>query len=191
MKKIGITGGIGSGKTYVSNVFEALGIPVFNSDTESKKLLFSSKGLIRSIINEFGDDIHEDYCLNKKKLATIVFSDADKLKKLNTLVHPLVKKEFLEWQEKQKSSYIIKESAILFESNSVKDLDAVICITAPLNLRIDRVKKRDRLSYQEIINRIENQLSQEDKEILSDFIIVNDGLQSLLPQILRLHKLFT
>ena len=191
MKKIGLTGGIGSGKTYVSKVFESLGIPVFNSDIEAKKLMSSSSELIQSIKYEFGDDIFDDYILNTKKLASIVFSDTEKLRKLNSLVHPIVKQEFLEWQAKKKSSYVIKEAAILFERDSYKGLDAIICVTAPINLRIDRVKLRDGYSYCEIKNRIENQISQEKKENLSDFIIVNDGVKILLPQILKIHQLFS
>ena len=191
MKKIGLTGGIGSGKTYVSKVFESLGIPVFNADIEAKKLMSSSSELIQSIKYEFGNDIFDDYILNTKKLASIVFSDTEKLRKLNSLVHPIVKQEFLVWQSKKKSTYVIKEAAILFESDSYKALDAVICVTAPINLRIDRVKLRDGYSYCEIKNRIENQISQEKKESLSDFIIVNDGVKSLLPQILKIHQLFS
>lgn len=191
MKKIGITGGIGSGKTYVSKVFKCLGIPVFNADMEAKKLISNSDKLIKSIKNEFGNDIFNDYKLNKKKLASIVFSNSNKLSKLNSLVHPIVKEEFLNWQLKKKSPYVIKEAAILFESNSNIDLDYIICVTAPIDIRINRVKKRDGLSYQEIKNRIENQISQEEKVNLSDYIIVNDGLQTLLPKILKLHQLFS
>ena len=191
MKKIGITGGIGSGKSYVSKVFKSLGIPVFNSDIMAKKIMYSSEDLINSIKDEFGNDIYDKYCLNKKKLASIVFSDSKKLRKLNSLVHPFVKQEFFDWQLQQKSSYVIKEAAILFESNSDKELDAVICVTAPKNIRINRVKRRSGFSDQEINNRINNQNSQEENEKLSDYIIVNDGVQSLLPQILKIHQLFS
>ena len=191
MKKIGLTGGIGSGKTYVSKVFESLGIPVFNADIEAKKLMSSSSELIQSIKYEFGNDIFDDNILNTKKLASIVFSDTEKLRQLNSLVHPIVKQQFFEWQSKKKSSYVLKEAAILFESDSHKDLDAIICVTAPINLRIDRVKLRDGYSYCEIKDRIVNQISQEKKESLSDFIIVNDGVKSLLPQILKIHQLFS
>ena len=188
MKKIGITGSIGSGKTYVSKVFESLGIPVFNADNEAKKIMSCSFDLINSIKNEFGDDIYDKYSLNKRKLASIVFSDSKKLKKLNSLVHPFVKQEFLNWCKKQKSPYVIKEAAILFESNSYKELDSVICISAPQNLRIDRVKARDGFKDYEINNRIKNQFSQEEKENLSDYIIVNDEKDSLLTQIIRVHE---
>ena len=188
MKKIGLTGGIGSGKTYVSRVFESLGVPIFNSDNEAKKLLSHSEQLVQSLKDEFGNDIYDGYSLNNKKLASIVFSDSEKLRKLNSLVHPLVKEEFLDWQEVQKSSYVIKESAILFESNSDNGLDAIICITCPINLRIDRIKSRDGLSYFEIKNRIENQISQEEKVNLSDYVIVNDEKDLLLTQIIQIHE---
>ena len=188
MKKIGITGSIGSGKTYVSKVFESLGIPVFNADNEAKKIMSCSFDLINSIKNEFGDDIYDKHSLNKRKLASIVFSDSKKLKKLNSLVHPFVKQEFLNWCKKQKSPYVIKEAAILFESNSDKELDSVICITAPKNLRIDRVKARDGFKDYEINNRMKNQFSQEEKENLSDYIVVNDEKELLLPQIISIHE---
>ena len=188
MKKIGITGSIGSGKTYVSKVFESLGIPVFNADNEAKKNMSCSFDLINSIKNEFGDDIYDKYTLNKRKLASIVFSDSKKLKKLNSLVHPFVRHEFLNWCKKQKSPYVIKEAAILFESNSDKELDSVICITAPKNLRIDRVKARDGFKDYEINNRMKNQFSQEEKENLSDYIVVNDEKELLLPQIISIHE---
>ena len=117
MKKIGITGGIGSGKTYVSEVFSSLGIPVFNADVESKKLMRSSDKLMSLVKDSFGDDIYTNGVLDKQKLASIVFSDKEKLENLNNIVHPIVKQEFLDWCKQQNSSYVIKEAAILFESN--------------------------------------------------------------------------
>ena len=188
MKKIGITGSIGSGKTFVSKVFESLGISVFNADNEAKKIMSCSFDLINSLKNEFGNDIYDKYYLNKKKLASIVFSDSEKLKKLNSLVHPFVKQEFLNWCKIQKSPYVIKEAAILFESNSDKELDSIICISAPKSLRIERVKERDGLKNYEINNRMKNQFSQEQKENLSDYIIVNDGKDLLLTQIIKIHE---
>jgi len=191
MKKIGLTGGIGSGKTYVSEVFKSLGIAVFNADSESKKLMITSEKLMELVKSEFGEDIYTNGTLNKEKLAAIVFSDKSKLQKLNSLVHPIVKEEFINWCELQSSSYVIKEVAILFESNSHLGLEKVICVSAPLNLRIERVINRDNSSEQEIKNRIENQISQEEKENLSDYIIVNDDKELLLPQIIKIHKLLS
>ena len=188
MKKIGITGGIGSGKTYVASVFQSLGIPIFNADIQAKKIMTSSRKLIKLVKEEFGNDIYKDSDLNKEKLASIVFSDSDKLQKLNSLVHPIVKEVFNNWYKKQTSPYVIKEAAILFESNSHIGLDAVICVSAPLELRIERLLKRDNYSEMEINQRIENQISQEEKEKLSDYIIVNDEGNLLLPQIIKIHE---
>ena len=188
MKRIGITGGIGSGKTYVASVFQSLGIPIFNADIQAKKLMTSSRKLIKLVKEEFGNDIYKDSDLNKEKLASIVFSDSDKLQKLNSLVHPIVKEEFNNWYKKQTSPYVIKEAAILFESNSHIGLDAVICVSAPLELRMKRLLNRDNYSEKEIKKRIENQISQEEKQKLSDYIIVNDEKELLLPKIIKIHK---
>ena len=188
MKKIGITGGIGSGKTYVASVFQSLGIPIFNADIQAKKIMTSSRKLIKLVKEEFGNDIYKDSDLNKEKLASIVFSDSDKLQKLNSLVHPIVKEEFNNWYKKQTSPYVIKEAAILFESNSHIGLDAVVCVSAPLELRMIRLLNRDNYSEKEIKKRIENQISQEEKQKLSDYIIVNDEKELLLPKIIKIHK---
>ena len=187
MKKIGITGGIGSGKTYVSEVFRSLGIPIFYADIQAKQLMTSSEKLIKLLKEEFGYEIYKDADLNKEKLSSIVFSNYDKLQKLNSLVHPIVKEEFDNWCKKQTSPYVIKEAAILFESNSHLGLDAVICVLAPLELRMERLLKRDNYTEKEIKKRIENQISQEEKEKRSDYIIVNDEKELLLPQIIKIH----
>ena len=188
MKKIGITGGIGSGKTYIASVFQSFRIPIFNADIQAKKVMTSSRKLIKVVKEEFGNDIYKDSDLNKEKLASIVFSNSDKLQKLNSLVHPIVKEEFNNWYMKQTSPYVIKEAAILFESNSHIGLDAVICVSAPLDLRIKRLLNRDDYSENEIKKRIDNQISQEKKEKLSDYIIVNDEKELLLPTIIKIHK---
>ena len=188
MKKIGITGGIGSGKTYVASVFQSLGIPIFNADIQAKKLMVSCENSRDLIKKEFGEDIYSEKDLNREKLASIVFNDKSKLEKLNSLVHPIVKKEFNNWCKKQTSSYVIKEAAILFESKSHLGLDAVICVSAPLELRMERLLKRDNSSEKEIKKRIENQISQEEKEKRSDYIIVNDEKELLLTKIIKIHK---
>lgn len=188
MKKIGITGGIGSGKTYVSEVFQSLGISIFYADLQAKKLMTSSGKLIKLLKEEFGNDIYKDKNLDKEKLSSIVFSNPEKLQKLNSLIHPAVKEEFNNWCNIQTSPYIIKEAAILFESNSHLELDLVICVSAPLDLRIKRLLKRNNFSEKEITKRIENQISQEEKEKLSDYIIVNDEKNLLLPQIIKIHE---
>ena len=144
--------------------------------------------MIKLLKEEFGNDIYKDSDLNKEKLASIVFSNSNKLQKLNSLVHPIVKEEFNNWCKRQTSPYVIKEAAILFESNSHLELDAVICVSAPLELRIERLLKRDNSSEKEIKKRIENQISQEEKEKRSDYIIVNDEKELLLPKIIKIHK---
>ena len=188
MKKIGITGGIGSGKTYVASVFQSLGIPIFNADIQAKKIMTYSGKLRKLVKEEFGNDIYKDADLNKEKLSSIVFSNSDKLQKLNSLVHPIIKEEFNNWCNSQTSPYVIKEAAILFESKSHLGLDAVICVSASLELRKKRLLKRENYTEKEIQNRIENQIRQEDKEKQSDYIIVNDEKDLLLPQIIKIHE---
>ena len=186
MKKIGLTGGIGVGKTFVAKLFSQMGIPVFNADVEAKKCMFSDLKLINNIKLIFGNDIYSDGKLQKEILASIIFSDIKKLKGLNALVHPFVKQSFLDWCEKQESELVFKEAAILFESNSHIGLDKIICVTAPENIRIQRVEQRDNDSVNQVKSRIESQMKQSEKEKLSDYIIVNDGVELILPQVIKI-----
>lgn len=183
MKKIGITGGIGVGKTYVSDILKRLNFPVYNSDIASKKLVNTNHKLISAIKQEFGHDIYHNDLINSSKLAALVFAKPSMLNKLNSIVHPFVKKDFNIWCEKQDSKLVFKEAAILFESNSNIDLDAVICVCANEEIRISRIKKRDNKEKEEIKLIISRQLRQEEKENLSDYKIINDGKSSLLLQI--------
>ena len=182
--KIGLTGGIGVGKTYVGQIFINLGYPVFNADIEAKECIQNNNQLQNSIKNKFGEKIYVKGVLQREKLADIVFNDVLALKQLNNLVHPIVKKKFDDWCEKQTAKIIIKEAAILFESNSHITLDHIICVSTNLDTRIERIKKRDNISRKQIIDRIENQMPQIEKEKLSDFVINNDGTQLILPQVL-------
>tara|TARA_B100000902_G_scaffold149672_1_gene146244 strand:+ start:10441 stop:11016 length:576 start_codon:yes stop_codon:yes gene_type:complete len=191
MKRIGITGSIGSGKTYVSKVFKSLGVPVFNSDLVSKNIISNSPLLKCKLESEFGNDIYLNNKLDTKKLASIVFSNKSKLTRLNSLIHPLVKESFLKWISLQNNAYIIKEAAIMFESNSAELLDAVICVSSPKDLRINRTINRDKISRKEVLNRMNNQYSQEKKEFLSDYIILNDNKNLILPQVIKIHSLFS
>lgn len=186
--KIGITGGIGSGKTFVSSIFSKLKIPVFNADVESKKHLNENKSLKQKIQHLFGDMVYNDGVLQNKVLADIVFNNSHKLEELNKLVHPLVKRSFNNWCINQTSNMIIKETAILFESDSHLDLDKVICVSAPKATRIERVIKRDSISRDQVLARIKMQMPQNEKEKLSDFIIVNNEVKLLLPQIIKVVK---
>ena len=186
--KIGLTGGIGSGKTTVSHVFHQLGIPIFNSDSYGKKLL-EDKDIIRTIVNKFGAEILDvKQKINKQKLSKIIFSDENELKFINQLIHPLVTKEFEKWALSKKSSYVIKEYALLLQSASNIKLDKVILVQSPLDLRIQRIKKRDKKSIKEIKEVIKNQIKT--KNILSkvDFIIHNNESRLLFSQIKSIHN---
>ena len=183
MKKIGLTGGIGSGKSYISEIFKKLDIPVFNADENAKIIVNSNKEVIKKIKLLFGNKIYCNDIIDSKKLADIVFSDKNKLMKLNKIIHPNVINLFKNWSVNQKKRFIIKESAIIFESKTNIDLDYVIAVSAPVNLRIKRVLNRDKIKREDVLKRINNQLDEKKLIELSDFIIVNDGIELLLPQI--------
>ncbi len=190
MTKIGITGGIGTGKTVVCKIFETFGIPVYYSDKRAKYLMENDPKIVRQIINNFGQVYTPQGKLDRKKLAQIIFNDKTKLNTINQIVHPAVKADFLVWSENQQAPYVIKESALIFESKQTADLDYIITVWAPLELRIMRTMKRDNTSREKVIERINNQLDEQFKLYHSHFIIINDGQTPLLPQILNLHKFF-
>ena len=184
MLKVGITGGIGVGKTYISNILEKMGYPVFYSDIIAKEIVSKDSRLISLIKKEFGDDIYlADNKIDNKLLSSIVFNDNNRLSKLNSLIHPFVFECFNEWCEKKSSRIVFKEAAILFESNSHLNLEKVICITASKNSRIQRIVKRDGRSLEEINNIMSRQMEQTEKVKLSDYIVENDGDKSILLQI--------
>jgi len=184
--KIGLTGGIGSGKTFIGAIFTKLEIPVFNADDQARKCMSENELLRQDIQDVFGDNVYSKGLLQNKILADIVFNNNQKLEELNKLVHPVVKQRFDSWCVEQTSQIIIKEAAILFESNSHLGLDKVICVSAPEETRIERVIKRDNTSREQVLVRIEKQMPQNEKEKLSDFIIVNDEVELLLPQIIKI-----
>ena len=186
MKKIGLTGGIGVGKTYVSKIFQQMGIPIFNSDEQAKKCMVEDANLKAAVQLAFGESMYLKGVLQKDALAKIVFNNTEALAKLSALVHPIVKQKFEDWCTQQSTSIVIKEAAILFESGAHLGLDAVVCVSAPENLRIERVKKRDGSSVAQIQSRMSKQMSQAEKEELADFLIVNDQVQLLLPQVLTI-----
>lgn len=187
MKIIGITGGIGSGKTTVCKIFEVLKIPVFYADVEAKKLL-SLPDIQLQLHQIFGEEIFENQEINKKALANIVFSHKHKLNQLNSVIHPAVAEKFNLWASLQKSDYVLKEAAILFESGGNEQVKKVIYVSAPENLRIDRVCLRDGVTAQEVKQRIANQWPEERKIQLSDYQIINDEKSELIPQIMQLHN---
>jgi len=191
MLKIGLTGNIGSGKTTVSKVFEVLGVPVFYADDAAKSVMVSDPLLIAGIKSTFGNSSYfDDGTLNRKHIAGIVFNDAAQLAKLNALVHPATFRAFDEWVKNVKAGvpYVLKEAALLFESDSYKMCDYSITIQAPFETRIKRVMQRDHLTREEIESRESKQFSEEKKSTLADFIIVNDDVQLVIPQVLELHS---
>lgn len=184
--RIGLTGGIGAGKTFVGAIFSKFDIPVFNADSEAKISMSEVGSLQDEIQKLFGSKAYKDGVLQNNFIADIVFNNSKILDKLNKLVHPVVKKSFEDWCVNQNSDIVIKEAAILFESNSHVDLDKVICVSAPENTRVDRVVRRDSCSRIQVLSRMARQLSQSEKESHSDFIIVNDGLELIVPQIIKI-----
>lgn len=191
MLKIGITGGIGSGKTTVCGVFELLGIPVFYADLVAKRLMQTDQLLIGGVKQSFGAESYfPNGELDRKYLASKVFNNEEALACLNSLVHPAVFRAFDLWTKSQTSAYVLKEAALLFESKSYLDCDHTILIKAPEHLRIERVKLRDQISEEEIRKRIRRQLPDEEKEKLAGTCLINDEKQFLIPQILELHEKF-
>ena len=190
MLRIGLTGGIGSGKSTVARIFSVLGIPVYDSDTASKRLMAEDEMLKDKIIQSFGKESYTNGRLNRKYLSEQVFSDPKKTDLLNSIVHPATIKDAEEWMKKQNSPYLIKEAALIFESGSNRFLDKVIGVSSPLSLRMERTMKRSNISAEQVKTRINLQMDEEEKMALCDYIIVNDEQQMLIPQVLLLHKKF-
>jgi dephospho-CoA kinase len=172
-KIIGLTGGIGSGKTTIANHFKAAGIPIYIADDEARLLMQSSE-IIQEIKNTFGQIVFDNAILNRQKLAEIVFNNPEKLKQLNSIIHPAVKKHFANWVLNfKKEPFVIYEAAILFESGSYKNCDKIITVTAPIELRIERVVKRDKTTPEQVLSRINAQWNDEQRISKSDFVIEN------------------
>lgn len=192
MRIIGVTGGIGSGKSTVSKVFKELGIPVYDADTEAKFLINNSDVIKKEFKSIFGDDIYiDDNQIDRKRLSKLIFNDKSLLDKVNSIVHPAVRSHFKAWAASQKTDLVIKEAAILFESGTYKDVDIVITVTAPEDERIERVCKRDNVSKEQVRKRIANQISDEEKIKKSDFIIKNAENDMIIPQVLKIFNLLT
>lgn len=188
MKKIGLTGNMGSGKTTISKVFGTLGVAVFYADDEAKRLMVHDEGLKKQIIEAFGFEVYDGNKLNRNYLSELAFNDDRILQKLNEIVHPVVQNYFLDWCLKQSSEYVIKEAAILFESGTNKNLDAVICVKCSKPNRIERILKRDSVTIEQVESRMAKQWDEEKKISLSDFIIDNNDDILVTPQILKIHN---
>ncbi|PSR04734.1 MAG: dephospho-CoA kinase [Bacteroidetes bacterium SW_11_45_7] len=188
MTRVGITGGIGSGKTTVCRIFEALRIPVYYADDRAKKLMQEDDQLIRQVKEAFGEEMYDAHNrLQRQKLADIVFNDEAELKTLNSLVHPAVFRDGQKWAEKhQDVPYTLKEAALMFESGSYQWVDKMIVVTAPEETRIQRITERDGSTPEQVRARMAQQMPQEEKDEKADFLIHNDGTQLLIPQVLEI-----
>ena len=188
MIKVGLTGGLGSGKTTVAKVFETLGIPVFYADDVSKKITDTNAQVKEALVALFGTDLYYDGLLDRQKLAKLIFGDADAIKKVNAIIHPAVANAFTAWCAAQNSPYVLQEAAILFETGGYKRFDKMILVSAPEELRITRVRQRSGWSREEALQRMQNQWGESQKIPLADFVILNDGSKPLLPQIMAIHE---
>ena len=191
MIKVGLTGGIGSGKTTVAKIFKQLGVPVYFSDDRAKDLMLNNKFLRESLISIFGDNVIIHGFLNTSYIASKVFTNPKELIKLNALVHPFVQKDFDVWSASQTSNYVLKESAILFETGADKLLDKVVLVESPEDLKVSRIMFRDGMTEEEVFKRMSKQWSDCQKRTIADYIIQNDEKCSLIYQILKLHNTFS
>ncbi|MFT5262636.1 MAG: dephospho-CoA kinase [Polaribacter sp.] len=189
MLKIGITGGIGSGKTTACKQFAVLGIPTYYADAEAKRLMLQDKTLVDQIKKVFGKEAYlESGALNRKHISAIAFSNKSKLAILNALVHPAVGKDVLRWFSAQKNCpFALQEAALMYESGSYKKLDYIIAVTAPVDIRVARVMKRDGIREKEVLSRINNQMDEQEKVRRADFVIYNDPNHNLMQQVVHIY----
>ena len=187
MLKIGLTGGIGSGKTTVAKVFTTLGIPVYHADLEARRLMETEPKLVELIRHHFSEKAYENGSLNRNYLSSIVFNDKKKLDLLNSLVHPFTIEDGKQWMGRQESAYAIKEAALIFESGSQGEFDLIIGVYAPETLRLIRTMQRDHIDKAIVKSRMNNQIKEEIKMKLCDEVLMNDEQELLLPQIINLH----
>lgn len=190
MLRVGLTGGIGSGKSTVAKIFETLGAPVYYADETAKRLLHEDQRLIQLIKDHFGEESYINGRYNRAYIAGIVFHDPEKLQLLNSIVHPATLADAEKWMKRQTFPYAIKEAALIFESDAFKQLDEVIGVYAPAALRISRTIARDGSSEEEVLARISKQMNEEEKMKRCDHVIINDESQLVIPQVIALHQQF-
>jgi dephospho-CoA kinase len=188
MLKVGVTGGIGAGKTLVCKIFEVLGVPVYYADEAAKELMQQNEKLIAELKIHFSDTIYDGVNLNRKYLSNLIFNNPEKRELLNNIVHPYVIQDGIEWMKKQQSPYAIKEAALIFESGSQESLDYIIGVFAPNSLKILRTIKRDHSSREEVLQKIESQIEDGIKMKLCDDVITNDEQHLLIPQVIAIHE---
>ncbi len=189
MFKVGLTGGIGSGKTLICNIFEIFGVPVFYADLQARLLMNEDPEIRSSLIQHFGTDIYIDGNLDRKRLASLVFHDKSSLEYLNSIVHPAVRKKFDRWlEDRADHKYLIEEAAILLESGGSVSFDLVVNVSSPEELRILRVMERDQVTKDDVIQRMKNQLSEEERNQRADAVIINDGTKLVIPQVIQIHR---
>jgi dephospho-CoA kinase len=186
--KIGLTGGIGSGKTTVCMIFKTLGVAIYDADTQAKQLMNTDPDLKSLLKVYFGDDIYRYGTLDRRRLADIIFNDKTALERINSLVHPVVVRDFEQWCVSQTSPYVLEEAAIIFESNIAHRFKKTILVTAPDSVRIERVCARDNVSPEMALERMKNQWSEEKKMAMADYVIYNNDMQLLTPQVMEIHR---
>ena len=186
MKRIGLTGGIGSGKSFVANILENMGFPVYYSDLQSKELTKSNPSIKTGLISLFGEEVYSDNELNTQLVATKIFQNEEMRQKVNELIHPIVRKDFDNWAMNQKSALVLNEAAILFETGAYRNFDATILVCAPMELKIQRVMKRENCSKEDVLARMSKQWSDEEKMKLADYTILNDNQ---FPLLIRLEEI--
>ena len=188
MLKIGLTGGIGSGKTTVAHIFEVLSIPVYYADDAAKRLMNEDKNIKQKIIKNFGEESYVNGKLNRLHISSIIFKDESKTALINSIVHPATIADADNWMLQQKSPYAVKEAALIFEANANKHLDFVIGVDAPLPLRIKRIMQRDNIDEKAVLARMQKQMNEAEKMNRCDFVIKNNELDLMIPQVIEIHK---
>lgn len=190
-KTVGITGGIGSGKSVVAKILHEMGYPVYSSDERAKEIMHEDASIVEGLKQLFGEEAYVNRELNRAYIAAQIFNDESKRTAMNNLVHPAVRKDFKDWVERQNSPLVFQESALLFETGNYRSFDAVFLVSAPQEIRMKRVKERDHLSDEQVLSRFKAQMPEEEKKKLTNYVVDNSGNEFLIPQILKLIKEIT